>query len=75
VERQTLRRLARSDAIVFTIRTYVASAQELCDAHDEFAATLLLNLDTAPEAMQSYKGWTGVAERLRASLSGASSKD
>jgi hypothetical protein len=71
VERQTLRRLAVSDAVVFTIRNYVASAKELCDAHEEFGATLLLNLDTAPEAVREYKGWTGVADRLRASLGGA----
>ena len=72
VERQTLRRLAHSGAIVFTIRNYVASAKELCDTHEEFGTTLLLNLDTAPDAMQSYKGWIGVADRLRASLGGAS---
>jgi hypothetical protein len=71
VERQTLRRLPSSGAIVFTIRNYVASAQELCDTHEEFGTTLLLNLDTAPEAMRTYKGWTGVADRLRASLGGA----
>ena len=69
VERQTLRRLRESDAVVFTIRNYVASAQSLCDAHPEFGATLLLNLDTAPEAMREYKGWHGVADRLRDSLS------
>jgi len=68
VERQTLRRLAESGAIVFTIHNYVASAKELCEAHEEFGATLLLNLDTAPPAMQEYKGWVGVADRLRASL-------
>jgi heme-dependent oxidative N-demethylase alpha subunit-like protein len=68
VERQTLRRLPESGAIVFTIRNYVASAKELCDSHEEFGATLLLNLDTAPEAMREYKGWVGVADRLRSSL-------
>jgi hypothetical protein len=71
VERQTLRRLPRSDAIVFTIHNYVASAKELCESHEEFGATLLLNLDTAPETMREYKGWVGVADRLRASLGGA----
>jgi hypothetical protein len=71
VERQTLRRLRRSDAVVFTIRNYVVSAQELCDTHEEFGSTLLLNLDTAPDAMQSYKGWIGVADRLRDALGGA----
>jgi predicted SnoaL-like aldol condensation-catalyzing enzyme len=68
VERQTLRRLPLSDAIVFTIHNYVASAKELAERHEEFGATLLLNLDTAPEAMQDYKGWRGVADRLRTSL-------
>ena len=68
VERQTLRRLPQSDAAVFTIRNYVASAKEMCDTHEEFGATLLLNLDTAPEEMQHYKGWIGVADRLRAAL-------
>jgi hypothetical protein len=71
VERQTLRRLPASDAIIFTIRNYVASAKDLYDTHEEFGTTLLLNLDTAPEAMQSYKGWNGVADRLRASLGGS----
>jgi hypothetical protein len=71
VERQTLRRLGHSDAIVFTIRTYVVSVKELCATHEEFGSTLFLNLDTAPDAMQSYKGWIGVADRLRASLGGA----
>jgi hypothetical protein len=69
VERQTLRRLPQSDAIVFTIRNYVASARSLCDANGTFGATLLLNLDTAPETMREYKGWRGVADRLRESLS------
>ena len=73
VERQTLRRLPQSDTVVFTIRNYVASAQELCDAHEDFGATLLLNLDTAPAEMQMYKGWIGVADRLRSALSASSS--
>ncbi|HXC18879.1 MAG TPA: heme-dependent oxidative N-demethylase subunit alpha family protein, partial [Acidimicrobiales bacterium] len=68
VERQTLRRLPGSGAVVFTIRNYVASAQELCDTHEEFGPTLLLNLDTAPASVQEYKGWVGVADRLRTSL-------
>lgn len=69
VERQTLRRLPASDAIVFTIHNYVASARRLCDSHEEFGRTLLLNLDSAPDAMRAYKGWRGVADRLRESLS------
>lgn len=68
VERQTLRRLPASDAIIFTIRNYVASALELCRNHEEFGPTLLHNLETAPERVQEYKGWVGVADRLRTSL-------
>jgi hypothetical protein len=68
VERQTLRQLPRTNAIVFTIRTYVASAASLCDSDDEFVSALLRGLDTAPAEIKSYKGWTGVAERLRESL-------
>ena len=72
VERQTLRRLPMSGAIVFTIRNYVASAKELCNTHEEFGATLLKNLDTAPTSMREYKGWIGVADRLRTELGGPS---
>jgi hypothetical protein len=68
VERQTLRQLPTTNAIVFTIRTYVASAASLCESDDEFVPALLRGLDTAPTEMQNYKGWTGVAEWLRASL-------
>ncbi len=68
VERQTLRRLRASGAIVFTIRTYVTSARSLCDQQGEFAETLLHNLETAPQEMLDYKGWRGVAERVRESL-------
>ncbi len=68
VERQTLRQLPHTNAIVFTIRTYVASAASLRDSDAEFVPALLRGLDTAPGEMQDYKGWTGVAERLRESL-------
>lgn len=68
VERQTLRRLARSGAIVFTIRTYVASASSLRERDETFVATLLHALETAPATTQAYKGWVGVAERLRDAL-------
>jgi hypothetical protein len=72
VERQTLRRLPESDAVVFTIRNYVASARSLCDTHAEFGVTLLRNLDSAPKEMLEYKGWRGVADRLRESLNATS---
>jgi len=68
VERQTLRQLAETRAIVFTIRTYVTSAAALRESDPEFVAALLRALDTAPPAIQAYKGWTGLADRLRESL-------
>lgn len=68
VERQTLRQLPQSKAIVFTIRTYVASATSLRDRDDTFVSSLLNALEGAPTAMKTYKGWTGVAERLRDAL-------
>jgi hypothetical protein len=68
VERQTLRALPRTNAVVFTIRTYVTAATALRERDDTFVSTLLHALDTAPASVQSYKGWTGVAEQLRAAL-------
>ncbi len=67
VERQTLRQLPETRAIVFTIRTYVTSAAALRESDHDFVAALLRALDTAPPAIQAYKGWTGLADRLRAS--------
>ncbi|MHB8379362.1 MAG: heme-dependent oxidative N-demethylase family protein [Acidimicrobiales bacterium] len=68
VERQTLRQLPRTRATVFTIRTYVTSAATLRDNDPEFVPALLHALDTAPAPVQRYKGWTGVATRLRDAL-------
>ncbi|HEY1762457.1 MAG TPA: DUF3445 domain-containing protein [Acidimicrobiales bacterium] len=68
VERQTLRQLPHTNAIVFTIRTYVASASSLHATDEQFVPALLHGLDTAPRDVQDYKGWSGVAERLRESL-------
>jgi len=65
VERQTLRQLPQSRAIVFTIRTYVTSAATLSERDAQFVPALLHSLDTAPPSTQEYKGWTRVAERLR----------
>jgi dimethylamine monooxygenase subunit A len=68
VERQTLRQLPRTGAVIFTIRTYVSSAADLVASHEDFGPLLLQSLDTAPVAMQEYKGWVGVADRLRAAI-------
>jgi hypothetical protein len=34
----------------------------------EFMEHLLLGIETAPVAMQQYKGWVGVADVLRAAI-------
>jgi hypothetical protein len=65
VERQTLRRLPVTGAIVFTIRNYVTNAAELATTQPDFVENLLHAIETASPAMQRYKGWVGVAERLR----------
>ncbi|MEI8148605.1 MAG: heme-dependent oxidative N-demethylase subunit alpha family protein, partial [Actinomycetes bacterium] len=65
VERQTLRVLPKSGAIVFTIRTYVQSLEQLLARDPEHGSALLLALDTAPPETLEYKGWVGVADRLR----------
>jgi hypothetical protein len=69
VERQTLRQLPTTGAVVFTIRTYVASIHDLKSEHADFGRDLLFALDSAPPATATYKGWTGVADQLRAVLS------
>jgi dimethylamine monooxygenase subunit A len=68
VERQTLRQLPKSRAVVFTIRTYVTPAVTLSERDEQFLPTLLHALESAPPSTQSYKGWTGVAQRLRDAL-------
>lgn len=68
VERQTLRSLPRTNAVVFTIRTYVTSAAVLCSRDETFAETLIRAIASAPTSMKEYKGWTGVAEQLRGAL-------
>ena len=70
VERQTLVRLKQSDAIVFTIRTYVTSLPDLVAAHPETKSALLTALETASAETQAYKGWVGVAHALRPWLNG-----
>lgn len=64
VERQTIRRLAATGAIVFTIRNYVCPVTELA-GQPEFLEHLRAGIEGAPADMQAYKGWLGVARRLR----------
>jgi hypothetical protein len=68
VERQTLRRLAESDAIVFTIRTYVRPLADVVAATPGFAAALRDTMRTVTPDVAAYKGWVGLLEPLDAWL-------
>ena len=68
VERQTIRCLPDTGAIVFTIRTYVRTLAEVIARHDDFLDRLVRALEQAPDSMCAYKGWRGVADRLRAEV-------
>ncbi len=59
VERQTLRRLAETGAVVFTIRTYVTPLAELLDTHPGLSSALVATLRTVPDEVAAYKGWSG----------------
>lgn len=54
IERQTLRRLSASPAVLFTIRTYVRPIQELAD-RPQVAANLAAVLRATPPLTQAYK--------------------
>lgn len=61
VERQTLRRLPRSGAILFTIRTYVRPLGALPSTA---RARLGNALEALPASMRAYRGLTRFADRL-----------
>ncbi len=69
VERQTLRQLPKTMAIVFTIRTYVTSAASLRERDETFVPALVQAMESAPSSVQTYKGWMGVAQLLRDAIS------
>jgi dimethylamine monooxygenase subunit A len=58
VERQTLRRLARSGAIVFTIGTSVRALDEVVQTTAGFADALRSTLTTVDDDVAAYKGWS-----------------
>jgi hypothetical protein len=68
VERQTLRQLPETRAIVFTIHNYIASLAEMIAGDAAFGVNLLRAMEEAPDAMKQYKGWLGVTEHLRSRL-------
>ena len=63
VERQTLRRLATSGAVIFTIRTYVTPARVLVERVEGIATDVATVLNSAPSATIDYKGWSHLCER------------
>jgi dimethylamine monooxygenase subunit A len=67
VERQTFRRLPRSQAVVFTIRTYVEPLAEALETPDG-AAALALRLREMPDAMARYKNILPIRSALLAWL-------
>ncbi len=64
VERQTVVRLPQTQDVVFTIRTYVNSLEELLDADQANRELLLKNLETTTPEHVDYRGWQEIAPRL-----------
>lgn len=64
VERQTLRRLPRSGAVVFTIRVFLHPLSCL-RAWDGALPALLRAVENCPPALQRYKGFDRIAGALR----------
>ncbi len=62
-ERQTLRRLPGSGAVVFTIRVYVHPLETLL-AFEGAGAALFAAVDTTPPDMARYKGFDRIAPAL-----------
>lgn len=67
VERQTLRKLPRTGAGVFTIRTYIHRMREVI-ADPERHRLMKMTLDTLPEDVADYKGMRGFWRTLREAL-------
>lgn len=63
VERQTLRKLAQTNAILFTIRTYIYPLSIL-EQNPTMAKNLLLSIQSMPIRMQKYKNLPSIREIL-----------
>ncbi|GAB3291326.1 heme-dependent oxidative N-demethylase family protein [Parahaliea aestuarii] len=63
VERQSLRRLPASGAVVFTIRVYLHPLSQLVEMGNALPA-LLRAIDSNPPGMQQYKGFDRMAAAL-----------
>lgn len=64
-ERQTLRRLPKTGAIAFSIRTTLSPLAGISERTAEHVASMLADYD---DAMLAYKGGTEIAQRARATL-------
>lgn len=62
VERQTLRKLPTTGAVVFTIRTYRRRLADLVNSHDTAASQLVATLATAGPAQVDYHAWQGLPD-------------
>jgi dimethylamine monooxygenase subunit A len=65
VERQTLRRLPRSGAIVFTIRTYIEQFSHVVERSPEHREAFSVAFETVDEQTALYKGWKELLVPLR----------
>ncbi len=74
VERQTLRRLPASGAVLFTIRTHRSCLAEALAAPGA-AGALAETLRTVDPAHAAYKGWTGWLDPLLAALDQADTRE
>lgn len=64
VERQTLRRLPSTDAIIFTIRSYVHPVRQIVDTVPDSAGKLLIALENAHPEDIAYKNWHKISPLL-----------
>ncbi|MBK9740582.1 MAG: DUF3445 domain-containing protein [Actinobacteria bacterium] len=68
VERQTLRALPSSGAVLFTIRTYVRPMRDLETLRPGAFSELADTLEATPRATAAYKGWTPLLDETVAWL-------
>ena len=64
VERQTLRRLPKSDTILFTIKTYLRPVQDVCQNEPDTAKRLAGAVRNWPAEMRRYKVRSHPSTRL-----------
>jgi Protein of unknown function (DUF3445) len=71
LERQTLRKLPQSGAVIFTILTTNTRLDELAATSPAIALQLAHNMRTAPAATCDYKGWESSAVPIANALEAA----